>query len=150
MCTFTKIVEIKLFRMHTDPNVPLPDLGIDETVLVRVDRRKCGADRTLLITQRYGEGLLPIVVREFDKSTINFDELPDDLKNVYDVPYQIVDLKKVKTDLVAFLANNIRSYIKEKVKPEDEITYWFFKLAWNLAFRRPKTVFMTLSTVDDD
>lgn len=133
LCSFTKIVEINLFRLHTDPNVPLPELGIDEAVISRIEGKKRSAVRTIGITQGYGERILEFKVQEFDKSTINLQEVPQTEQGIYSVPFAIVDLEEAARRTQLFILSNIQPYIRGKLEEGDQITRLFFKLAMHIA-----------------
>lgn len=133
LCSFTKIVDINLFRLHTDPLVCLPELGIDETVISRIEGRNRAIIRTIGINQGYGPAVLYFRVQEFDKATINFDEVPEAEQNLYSVPFAIIDLEEATRRTQTFIRRSITSYIEHILSEGDQITKLFFHLAIHIA-----------------
>ena len=132
MCFYTKVVEIYLFRTLTDPNVPRPKLGLEEHIMNRITRRGNAKVRSIYITQGYGT-ILPLEVQDFDASSINLEEIPNNERNLYNVPFQLVDVEDSTRTMQKFVISSIKHYIKDRLRTSDHITQALFDLGLQAA-----------------
>ena len=126
------MVEIYLFRTLTDPNVPRPKLGIEEHIMNRITRRGIPTVQTIYITQGYGT-ILPLKVQDFDASSINLEEVPNNEKNLYNVPFQLVDVEESTKTMQNFVISSIKHYIKHRLRASDHVTQAVFDLGLQAA-----------------
>ncbi|KAL9616642.1 MAG: hypothetical protein Q9160_008498 [Pyrenula sp. 1 TL-2023] len=107
-------------------------LGIDQTLIDRVDGRRRPGMRIIRITQKRGDAVLPIRVQEFDRSSINTQDMTEDEKFLYSVPFAIIDHKEAKRNTTDFIWKSIMHYVRGHIAQSDQISTWFFKLASQL------------------
>ena len=105
---------------------------MEEHVINRITRREIPTVKTIYITQGYGT-VLPLKVHDFDASTIKLEELPNNERKLYNVPFQLVDLEESTKTMQEFVISSIKHYTKNRLRESDPITQAFFDLGLQAA-----------------